>query len=177
MFLRLFSTAATALAVCASTALAEDEKPTEPRDAISKLAFLVGNWEGAGISYAADGAQTAYFDTEYVRFDLDQAVLLINAKGQRADGSTSYQLHTVIYYDVAAAHYVYTPYAGRTPRSFQCELEEGPKLLCLNKEKNYRLSFQRLPDGKWNEFGERLSEGTWSKSFETRLTEVAAPPE
>lgn len=156
-------------ALCAT---AQDDKPKDAREAISALEFLVGNWAGPGTSYAVDGTQTSYHDTEFVRFDLDQKLLLINAAGQRADGSTSYALHTIIYYDVDAGQYIYTPYAGRPPRSFHCQLDDSPKLLCLNDAEDYRLTFQRLPDGRWNEFGERLSEGTWSKSFETILSAV-----
>jgi len=141
--------------------------------AIAKLGFLVGNWEGPGISFAGDGAQTAYYDTEYVRFDLDKSLLLINAKGMRPDGTLSYQLHTVIYYDVETERYIYTPYAGRTPRSFNCQLDEPEKLLCLNGAEDYRLTFQRLSNGRWNEFGERLNAGAWAKSFETILTAAA----
>jgi len=148
----------------------------EAKTAIAKLGFLVGDWAGPGISYAADGAPTDYHDTENVRFDLDKSLLLINAKGTRPDGTTSYQLHTVIYYDVDRGHYVYTPYAGRPPRSFTCQLDEPKKLLCLNAGEDYRLTFQRLPDGRWNEFGERREEqqgqSIWSKSFETILTET-----
>ena len=164
------------LGVLSSCALssAQDTAPIdEVKTAIAKLGFLVGNWEGPGISFAGDGAQTAYHDTEYVRFDLDGSLLLINAKGTRPGGTISYQLHTVIYYDVESARYIYTPYAGRRPRSFHCQLDAPKKLLCLNAAEDYRLTFQRLPDGRWNEFGERLedkqSEGVWSKSFETIL--------
>lgn len=154
-----------------SSGLANGQE-SEEKNAISALGFLVGNWEGPGISYAADGSQTGYHDTEFVRFDLDQKLLLINAAGKRDDGTISYQLHTVIYYDAAAGHYVYTPYAGRTPRSFHCQLDETPKLLCLNADQNYRLTFQRLSNGAWNEFGERLEGDLWSKSFETILHPV-----
>ena len=156
----------------ASQAHTQESQADPARDAISALEFLVGNWAGPGTSYAVDGTQTKYHDTEYVRFDLDQKLLLINATGQRADGSTSYALHTIIYYDVDAGRYIYTPYAGRPPRSFECQLDESPKLVCLNAAKNYRLTFQRLPDGRWNEFGEQLKEGAWSKSFETLLSAV-----
>lgn len=151
--------------------LAQEETPKDARVAISALEFLVGNWAGPGTSYRTDGTQTHYHDTEYVRFDLDQKVLLINAAGQDDDGGTIYALHTIIYYDVDAGHYIYTPYSGRAPRSFHCQLEDSPKLLCLNGAEDYRLTFQRLPDGQWNEFGERLGDdGTWSKSFETILS-------
>ena len=165
----------TAIAALASVANAQQSETDPARDAISALEFLVGNWAGPGTSYAADGTQTKYHDTEYVRFDLDRKVLLINAAGEDDVGSTIYALHTVIYYDVDAGHYVYTPYSGRPPRSFHGQLEDAPELRCLNAAEDYRLTFQRLPDGQWNEFGERFGDDrTWTKSFETILS-AAAP--
>jgi len=162
------------LSSCALSSAQDTPPIDEAKTAIAKLGFLVGNWEGPGVNFADNGAQTAYHDSEHVRFDLDGLLLLINAKGMRADGTVSYQLHTVTYYDIESARYIYTPYAGRTPRSFHCQLDAPKKLLCLNAAEDYRLTFQRLPDGRWNEFGERLedrqSEGVWVKSFETILT-------
>lgn len=156
-------------------AYAQDDQQSEAQRAMSALAFLVGNWEGPGISYDLDGSQTSYHDEEIVRFDLDRNLLLINAKGQSKIGETLYSLHTIIYYDDAEGDYVYTPFSGSPPRSFRCSLEAPPlgikHLLCLNGARDYRLVFQRLTDGRWNEFGEALGEdGIWTKSFETVLT-------
>ena len=78
---------------------------------IAQLDFLVGNWAGPGVSFASDGSESHYHDTEYVRFDLDHSLLLINARGETQAGVTSYQLHTVINYDKDAGHYWYTPYS------------------------------------------------------------------
>ena len=144
---------------------------TETQAAISKLDFLVGNWAGPGTSYGADGTQTQYHDTEFVRFDLDKNLLLINARGEGPDGATTYSLHTVIHYNTETQKYIYTPYSGkRTPRSFDCTLNDRAQFICLIPDQSYRLTFQRLPDGRWNEFGERLIEGAWVKNFETILS-------
>ena len=144
---------------------------TETQSAMSKLTFLVGNWAGPGISYLADGTQTKYHDTEFVRFDLDKNLLLINARGEGPDGATTYSLHTVIHYNTETQKYIYTPYSGKsTPRSFDCILNDRAQFICLIPDQSYRLTFQRLPDGRWNEFGERLIEGAWVKNFETILS-------
>lgn len=165
-----------ALSACVSTpndnldrgALLQD-KPEQ--SAIAALEFLVGDWAGPGVSYRDDGSEVSYRDTEYVRFDLDNKLLLINARGERSDGTTSYSLHTVIYYNLEKERYIYTPYSGaREPRSFECTLNDTPQLVCYIADNTYRLTFQRLPDGKWNEFGERLIDGAWQKNFETILS-------
>ena len=81
----LLSCAVSLAGLGVSSGLANGQE-SEEKNAISALGFLVGNWEGPGISYAADGNQTRYDDTEFVRFDLDQKLLLINAAGRRDDG-------------------------------------------------------------------------------------------
>ena len=165
----VLSCAAMALLSVVSCAQATSE--SEAKTAIERLDFLAGNWGGEGLSFAEDGTQTRYYDTEHVRFDLDNHLLLINAKGER-DGQLTYQLHTVIYYDVEAQHYLYTPYSGRrAARSFNCDLNKQ-KLICLTEAKAFRLTFQRLADGRWNEFGERLIDDKWRKTFETKLSEL-----
>jgi len=142
---------------------------------LSELDFLVGHWSGPGISYGQDGQKTHYYDTELVRFDLSKKLLLINARGEQPNGETSYALHTVIYYDDVAGHYWYTPYNGQgrgiPARSFSCNLVQA-QFVCYNDGRDFRLIFQRLEDGRWNEYGERLSGENWSKSFETILSPV-----
>ena len=146
-------------------------KPIDPQTAISKLDFLTGNWAGPGISYGVDGTEKRYHDTEFVRFDLDKHLLLINARGEDASGETTYSLHTVIHYNAETQKYIYTPYSGtRQPRSFDCTLNDRAQFICLIPDQSYRLTFQRLPDGRWNEFGERLKDGEWVKNFETILS-------
>lgn len=156
------------------TSCAQASLDSDVETEISKLDFLVGYWGGEGVSYEADGTARPYYDTEHVRFDLDGNLLLINAKGER-DGQTTYQLHTTIYYDAEAGHYVYTPYSGqRAPRPFHCELTVKKQFTCLTAAKTFRLNFQRLDDGRWNEYGERLGEdGVWRKTFETKLRAVS----
>ena len=159
------------MALLPTGACAQVDNDNDVKTAMERLDFLVGNWGGEGLSFADDGGSSAYYDTEHVRFDLDNKLLLINAKGER-DGEVTYQLHTVIYYDMEAGHYVYTPYAGgRKARSLTCELKTQ-KFICLDEREVFRLTFQRLPDGRWNEFGERLTYDVWRKTFETKLTEL-----
>lgn len=153
------------------------QEADEEQRAMAQLDFLVGHWVGPGVAYnnvSVDSAGTArpYVDTEIISYDLDGKIMVIKARGQKA-GQTSYQLHTIIYYDKDNGRYIYTPYAGRAPRSFNCDLVKS-ELICLTEAKTFRLTFRRLPDGRWNEFGERLFDGTWRKTFETKLNSASA---
>lgn len=152
-------------------AAAQEALENSPQyQALEKLNFLVGNWAGQGISYDADGVASEYFDTEFVRYDLSGEILLINANGY-ANGKISYQLHTVIHYDIAAKKYVYSPYSANGTRPFTCDLV-SKRLICLNESQDFRLTFQRLTDGIWNEYGERHYGDGWRKTFETKLSPV-----
>jgi len=145
-----------------------EKKPT--KSPMEELSFLIGNWAGEGISYAVDGSKLLYYDTEFVRYDLNGALLLINARGYR-DGKTTYQLHTVIHYDMESKHYIYSPYSANGTRPFTCNLK-NKQFICYTMQKNFRLIFQRLPNGVWNEYGERKTETGWRKTFETKLSAV-----
>jgi len=140
----------------------------EQPNPIEALEFLTGHWEGPGVSYLEDGKTQDFHDIENVRFDLDANLLLINAKGL-IDGELLYQLHTVIYYDHEAGHYFYTPFRGKKkPVPSKCQLKKQ-QFKCMNINNDARLTFQRLPDGGWNEYGEKLIDGQWQKYFETKL--------
>jgi hypothetical protein len=156
-----------------TNAVAQEASSTKSieRLAIEKLEFLVGNWAGEGVSYANNGSESEYYDTEDVWFDLQNSLLIIQARGFR-DNKQFYGLHTVIYFDKEKQKYVYNPYSSSgLSRSFYCDLK-AKKLLCYLEDQSYRLTFQRTADGKWNEFGERLTDGAWQKNFETILAPV-----
>ncbi len=161
------------ITVFTTNTFAQETPSTKPieRLAIEKLDFLVGSWAGEGVSYDNDGSENKYYDTEDFWFDLQNSLLIIQARGFR-DNKQFYGLHTVIYFDNDKQKYVYNPYSSRgLSRSFYCDLKTK-KLLCYLEDQTYRLTFQRTADGKWNEFGERLTDGAWQKNFETILAPV-----
>ena len=144
------------------------EGQTPEQEAIRQLEFLTGSWAGEGRIFAADGTYSTYHDTEKVWFDANDNLLIIQANGFR-DGERTYSLHTVIYYDAVAGNYKYKPFTGGSdPVPLVCALEQG-EFRCLNAEGTYRLTFRRLDNGDWNEFGEAYREGAWTKNFETIL--------
>ncbi|MBO1255478.1 hypothetical protein J3L16_07245 [Alteromonas sp. 5E99-2] len=142
---------------------------TVQQSAMKKLSFLVGSWAGDGQSFDDKGGASSYYDTEDVWFDVQESVLIIQAKGFR-NNEQFYGIHTVIYYDEENKHYWYNPYTAKGARPFSCTLSEQV-FACLTESETFRLTFQRTKNGLWNEFGERLVDGTWHKTFETRLKE------
>ncbi|UTW53918.1 hypothetical protein [Kordiimonas sp. SCSIO 12610] len=169
-FIKTYVAIVVALASVSLASKAQDNNQSKSveRIAIEKLEFLVGHWAGEGTSYQADGATSKYYDTEDVWFDVQNSVLIIQARGFR-DNKQFYGLHTVIYFDAERGQYVYSPYTSKgVSRPFYCDLH-GQKLICFIEDKSYRLTFQRRENGDWNEFGERFVDGVWQKNFETIL--------
>ena len=146
--------------------LAADTESVQQK-AMKKLSFLVGSWAGEGKSFDDEGNVSTYYDTEDVWYDVQESVLVIQARGFR-DDEQFYGIHTIIYFDEKAGHYWYNPYTANGSRPFSCDLKEKA-FLCFTGDKTFRLTFQRTESGQWNEFGERLKDGTWHKTFETLL--------
>ncbi len=147
-----------------------EEKESVQQAKIRALSFLVGNWAGEGKSYDDSGKTSSYFDTEHVWFDVEDSLLIIQANGYRNE-KLFYGIHTVIYYDESAEHYWYNPYTAGGARAFSCNLIDK-EFLCYTEDKTFRLTFRRTDSGQWNEFGERLVDGLWKKTFETILNKT-----
>ena len=163
---RWLSSMLTMLCLLAVNAQAQSNLSVQQTE-MAKLDFLVGHWAGEGKSYDGDGESSTYYDTEDVWFDVQGGVLVIQARGFK-EGEQFYGIHTLIYYDEEAKHYWYNPYTDKGARRFACELKDK-QFVCFTEDKSFRLTFRRTSTGQWNEFGERLVNGQWIKTFETRL--------
>ncbi len=155
------------LSFLALPSLANAIEETVQQAKIRELGFLVGSWSGEGKSFDETGDHSSYFDTEDVWFDVQESVLVIQAKGYR-NNEQFYGIHTVIYYDEEAQHYWYNPYTAKGARAFSCDLD-SKVFVCFTPDKTFKLTFRRTESGQWNEFGERLIDREWKKTFETLL--------
>ena len=174
--MRVFALALISVFFASCTVSVAQGQEDGERAAIKKLEFLVGHWAGKGTSFADDGTQSTYYDTEDVWFDVKNTLLIIQARGFRGN-EQFYGLHTVIYYDIDAGHYWYNPYRANGARRFKCTLL-GQIFSCLSPDEKFRLTFKRTETGEWNEYGERLKEnGDWLKTFETILEPAQIPEE
>jgi len=138
---------------------------TKEQKAMAKLSFMIGDWKGSGTSFPTE--QNAPYDVlTKVRYDLDGALLVLKHRSMRGNKPVL-SLHTVIYYNKEDQHYYYNAYRDTGARPFKCTVE-ATQLVCeING--NYRLTFQRTADGKFNELGEHLKSGVWVKNFEDLL--------
>lgn len=135
---------------------------SEEQKALAKLSFMIGDWKGSGTSYPKE-QNKPYEVLSKVRYDLDGELLVLKHRSIQ-DGKPILSLHTLIYYNVAEQQYYYYAFRRTGVRPFTGQVEEG-KLICRLGD-DYRLIFQRTPEGLFNEYGEKRVDGVWTKTFE-----------
>jgi hypothetical protein len=105
------------------------------REAMRKLAFLAGDWSGPVIIIRGPGEPLHLTQSEYIRYELDGLVMLIEGKSTGADGKVQFQALATIAFDDASHTYRFRAYtdghyidAALTPldRGFSWGFTAGP---------------------------------------------------
>lgn len=138
---------------------------TEEQKAMAKLSFMIGDWKGTGSSYPKQ-ENKPYDVLSKVRYDLDGELLVLKHRSTR-EGKAVLSLHTIMYYNVKEGQYYYYAFRQKGVRPFTGNIVDG-KLICSIGD-DYRLTFQRTPEGFFNEYGEKRIDGVWTKNFEDLL--------
>ncbi len=155
------------LMLCNSLTFCQSSSDTPPSTAQQKmqqLNFMIGNWVGTSTTFK-DGAidrQVPAF--EHIQYKVDQNLITIDLH------STTLQLHTIVYYDEKEGTYFYCPYSKGRAGKHRGRFEDGKFLVQLRE--SYRLVFQQTPEGQFIEYGERLKDGVWTKSFEDVFEDI-----
>ena len=74
-------------ALLLATSLFAQEAETDllNKKEVSKLAFIVGEWEGDGWMMGRDGQKHAFTQTENISFKLDSTAILIEGRGLKVN--------------------------------------------------------------------------------------------
>ena len=105
------------------------------REAMQKLAFLVGRWSGPVTITRGPGEPLHLTQTENVQFKLDGLVLLIEGQSAGSDGKPQFQALATVAYDDASRAYRFRAYnEGRyldteltvQPDGFSWGFDAGP---------------------------------------------------
>jgi len=135
---------------------------SEEQKALAKLSFMIGDWRGSGTLYPV--AENKPYDVlSKVRYDLDGELLVLKHRSIR-NGKPVLSLHTLIYYHVVEQQYYYYAFRRTGVRPFTGQIVDG-KFICTLGD-DYRLIFQRTPEGLFNEYGEKRIDGVWTKTFD-----------
>ncbi|MEL7148810.1 MAG: hypothetical protein AAFO69_20720 [Bacteroidota bacterium] len=158
------SIAALFLGVSLLLTLTAVAQPTE-REAMAKLSFLAGDWQGQGKLYQDDGTTKSYRVEEKVDYELSGDILVIRVNAEVL------QLHTVVYYDVTEGQYYYSRYTKEGGKKYPGKYEEGKFKVRFSDAR--RLVFERDENGRFHEYGEKLVDGKWVIYFEDTLSPAA----
>ena len=134
------------------------------KEAMAKLSFLIGDWQGEGKQYQDDGSIKKYQVRERVDYELSGGILVIRVNADIL------QLHTVVYYDVNEAQYYYSRYTKEGGKKYPGKFEDGKFKVWFSDSR--RLTFEQTERGYFHEYGEKLVDGAWVMYFEDTLSPV-----
>jgi hypothetical protein len=125
MLTRLLLSAALC-AVPATGALAQGRpNPTVQREAMQKLAFLVGQWKGEATVTMGPGGPKQLQQTEDIQFKLGGLVLLVEGTGRDpASGTVEFNALATISFDEASGTYRFRAYSGGNYLETELRLKE-----------------------------------------------------
>jgi hypothetical protein len=128
------------------------------QEKMEQLSFLVGEWVGTS-KIIEDGVVTkqcaAY---EKISYDMDKSILVIELNTELL------QLHTIVLYNEEDQTYYYHRFSKDGAARYPAEFKDG-QLIVWRDEKT-RFFFGGTPDGGFQEYGEKLIDGEWTRYFE-----------
>lgn len=129
---------------------------------MEKLSFMIGDWAGTSITYKNDTIATKVPAFQKIAYQLDKSIITINLN------SETLQLHTVIYFDDVDNKYHYNSYYKGGSGKYIGQFKDGKFTVSPNQKK--RFVFNITKDGSFQEYGEILENGKWTKYFEDNFT-------
>jgi len=128
------------------------------QEKMEQLNFMIGEWVGTTKVYENGIVARQGSAYENISYDLDKSILVIELN------TDFLQLHTIIYYDEKDQKYYYHRFSKKGAARYPGEYKDG-QLIVWRDEKT-RFFFGRTPEGGFQEYGEELINGKWTKIFE-----------
>lgn len=128
------------------------------KDKMEQLSFLVGEWVGTSKIYEKGIVTRQGSAYEKIAYDLDKSILVIELNTEFL------QLRTIINYDEKDQKYYYHRFSKKGAARYPAEFKDG-KLIVWRDEKT-RFFFGRTAEGDFQEYGEQMINGKWTKNFE-----------
>ncbi len=136
----------------------------QEREKMEQLSFLVGEWIGTSKIYSNGIISKEGAAYEKIYFDLDRSVLVIELN------SEFLQLRTIVTYDQIDQKYYYHRFSKEGFARYPAIFKDG-KFIVL-RDKNTRFFFTKTSDGNFQEYGEKLIDGEWTRSFEDTFRNI-----
>lgn len=135
------------------------------REAMARLAFMDGRWQGTATIASGPEAARELRQTERVGPLLGGAIKLIEGRGREADGTLSFNAFAIVSFDVDREAYTIRSYAQGyagdyaftpTDDGFSWEIPAGASTIRFTA---------RFHEGQWLEVGERFVAGEEPQRF------------
>ena len=146
------------LTFLASSVFAQDNNQAK----MEQLSFLVGEWIGTSKIYENGIVTKQGAAFEKISYDLERSILVIELNTEFL------QLRTIVNYDDKDQKYYYHRFSKDGFAKYPAEFKDG-KLIVWKNEKT-RFFFGRTPEGNFQEYGEQMINGKWTKTFEDTFT-------
>jgi hypothetical protein len=140
---------------------------SQAKEEVSKLSFIVGNWEGEGWMMGRDGTKHPFKQTEKIQFKLDSTAVLIEGLGTN-QGQVIHNALAIVTFNKEEENYTFNSFlsSGRGG-SFEAKLVDDKFHWYPNENMRYIISLNEK--GQWYERGEMNREGNWFQFFEMTL--------
>jgi hypothetical protein len=167
----------------AGSSRAQPPAPAAQREAMKKLDFLVGQWQGEGWMEFAPGQRRTFQGTEVVQRKLDGLLLAIEGlhRGRVGDQKEEVVVHSafaLVSYDDKAQRYRFQAFTGRgTYEDAEAKVSQGQLVWGMKVPQfgEVRYTIHLDDKGRWSEVGEVSRDGkTWQRFFQIILQRVEA---
>lgn len=151
----------TLMVIVSTTISSYSQSPEQIREnAMAKLSFMLGQWEGPGWYINKDGKKENFIDHETMRLSEDEKFLIMDVNTINDDNTLKSQIF-VFYYDTDNQQYVFNAFSGRGgPYKLPCEIISPNKMRCTNDKGTWRFTYTRTGNSLI-EAGEKLQNGKW----------------
>lgn len=137
-----------------NSAFAQNQK----QEKMEQLSYLVGEWVGISKIYENGVVSKQGAAFEKISYDMDKSILVIELNTEFL------QLHTIVYYDDTDQKYYYSRFSKSGAAVYSAEFKDGQFIVW--RDEKTRFFFTSTPDGGFQEFGEKLINGEWIRTFE-----------
>ncbi len=128
------------------------------QEKMSQLDFLIGEWIGTSKVYDDGKVVKQGAAYESISYDLGKSIVVIELNTEFL------QLHTIINYDENDQTFYYHPFSKRGSGKYPAELKDGQ--LVVTRDEKTRFIFRMTSEGGFQEYGEKLVNGEWVRTFE-----------
>jgi hypothetical protein len=139
----------------------------EAQSAMSRLGFIVGQWEGSGWIMGMERTKHTFSQTENVQFRLDSTVILVEGLGKTGEMVTHNALAVISFNKEGSGYHFNSYLSSGVGGTFTGELKEDAFYWYPNE--NIRYTIRINDEGQWYEKGEMNRGGEWFQFMEMTL--------